>query len=257
MRAAVTMPLYRVHAIVLRRMDLGETDRVLRLLTREAGRLSAIAKGARRPTSRFAGATEPFTASRMLLATGKTFQIVSQCEMDQAFPNLRQDLEGIARAAYLCELVERLTDEQEPLPVLFDLLMETLKLLDAARMDRDAVVHMFELKLLAERGYEPQVSRCVECGASVEGSGLGFSASMGGALCRRHRYGAQDAVPIRATTLHCMAEMLALAPDPACGLQLPPETLKDLERCLRSYIAWHTEPTLRTAEFLQILRSAP
>lgn len=250
------MPLYRVHAIVLRRMDLGETDRVLRLLTREAGRLSAIAKGARRPTSRFAGSTEPFTASRMLLATGKTFQIVSQCEVECAFPSLRQDLERIARAAYVCELVERLTDEQEPLPALFDLTKETLQALEAVQVDLDTAMHVFELKLLAERGYQPQVSCCVQCGAPVGPSGVGFSASMGGALCPAHRHDAPDALPIRARTLRFMAHMIAAPVDTAFRLRLPPEVQTDLANCLRSYIAWHTERSLRTADFLEFLHSA-
>ena len=238
-------------------MDLGETDRVLRLLTREAGRLSAIAKGARKPTSRFAGATEPFTLSHMLLATGKTFQIVSQCEVEHAFPTLRQDLERIARAAYLAELVERLTDEHEPLPELFDLFTEALRILEATASGMDYVVHMFELQLLSERGYQPEVLHCVQCGLSATGAGLGFSPSLGGALCRRHRHEAPDAVPIRADTLQYMAKMLSQPPAAALHAELPVEALQDMARSLRAYIAWHTEPGLRTAEFLEMLRSAP
>src|SRR5947209_17527381 len=100
--------LYKVNAIVLRRNDLGETDRILRLLTREAGRVDAVAKGARRGTSKLSGATELFTQSRMLLATGKTLDIVSQCEIRESFPRLRTDLPALARASYLCELVGRM-----------------------------------------------------------------------------------------------------------------------------------------------------
>src|SRR5256885_1777053 len=108
------MPIYKVNAIVLRRMDLGETDRILRLLTRECGRVDVVAKGARRGTSRLSGATELFTHSRMMLATGKTLDIVSQCEIRESFPPLRSNLPSLSRAAYLCELVERFMEEREP-----------------------------------------------------------------------------------------------------------------------------------------------
>ena len=96
------MPVYKVNAVVLRRTDLGETDRILRLLTKEAGKVDAVAKGARRGMSRLSGATELFTFSRMLLAVGKSLDIVSQCEIRETFPALRDDLSHLARATYLC-----------------------------------------------------------------------------------------------------------------------------------------------------------
>src|SRR5437879_4466300 len=123
------MPVYKVNGIVLRRSDLGETDRILRLFTRECGRVDTVAKGARRGTSRLSGATELFTHSRMLLATGKTLDIVSQCEIRESFPGLRGDLQRIARATYLCELVDRLLADREPNTEAFDLLLSALYLL--------------------------------------------------------------------------------------------------------------------------------
>src|SRR5215468_2707066 len=103
------MPAYTTTGLVLHRLNLGETDKILTLYTREHGKLSAVAKGARRAGSRLSGATELFTDSKFLLATGKTLDIVTQCEIRESFPALRNDLERLARATYFCELLDRMT----------------------------------------------------------------------------------------------------------------------------------------------------
>src|SRR5579862_2141676 len=110
------MPLYKSTAIVLHRTNLGETDRILTLLGRETGKLNAVAKGARGPKSRLSGVSELFTHSRILLAAGRNLDIVSQGEIRESFPALRTDLALMARATYLCELTDRLTEEREPDP---------------------------------------------------------------------------------------------------------------------------------------------
>src|SRR5579862_3611183 len=99
------MPTYTADSLVLHRLNLGENDRILTLYTREHGKLSAVAKGARRATSRLVGATELFTQARVLLATGRSLDILTQCEIRASFPALRNDLERLARATYLCELL--------------------------------------------------------------------------------------------------------------------------------------------------------
>src|SRR5579863_4167977 len=120
------MPLYKADAIVLHRTNLGETDKILTLLCRENGKLGAVAKGSRRPGSKLSGATELYTYSRFLLAIGKNLDIVSQCEIRESFPALRGDLALLSRATYLCELTDRLVEEREPNPEVFDMLLSAL-----------------------------------------------------------------------------------------------------------------------------------
>lgn len=251
------MPVYKVNAIVLRRMDLGETDRILRLLAREAGRVDAVAKGARRGTSKLSGATELFTHSRMLLATGKSLDIVSQCEIKESFPVLRQDLHALARATYFCELVEKLMEEREPNADVFDLLLSGLYLLQRAQKtnsDPDVIVHAFELRLLAERGYRPELDRCVKCGGELGGRRVAFSPSLGGALCAADRYQAEDSNPLSNDGLVLMRRMLEAEPSELVGLVPDPRHTKEIGRCLRWYIRYRTERDVRSAEFLDMLR---
>ncbi len=248
------MPVYKVNAIVLRRTDLGETDKILRLLTREAGKVDAVAKGARRGTSKLSGATELFTFSRMLLAVGRTLDIVSQCEIRESFPALRNDLSSLARASYLCELVDRLMEEREPNQEVFDLLLSALYLLQRATEHPDVVVHSFELRLLAERGYRPELDRCVKCGGELEQRRISFSPSLGGALCSADRYAVDDAIPLSSGALDIMRRLLDAEPEQLVAMAPDPRAFREVDKCLRWYIRYRTERDLRSAEFLDMLR---
>src|SRR5437588_6301396 len=96
--------VYQAEVVVLRRTSFGETDRILVLFSREKGKLSAIAKGARRSLSRLGGGTEPFTQSSVQLAVGQNLDVLTQCRVERSFPALRRDLEKMGYASYLIEM---------------------------------------------------------------------------------------------------------------------------------------------------------
>src|SRR5574341_1723464 len=108
------MPVYKAEGIVLRRVNLGEADRIVTLLTREYGRLSAVAKGARKPKSRFVGRLELFTHLRGLLAQGRTLDVVSQVEVVDPFPAVRTDLGRMSAASFVAEVTDRALPERDP-----------------------------------------------------------------------------------------------------------------------------------------------
>ena len=116
----------RVEAIILQHSDWGEADRILRLFTREQGKLRAIAKGARKMKSRKAGHLEPFMRSKLMLAKGRDMWIVTQAEVIDPYTSLRENLELTARAAYVIELLDRLTYEEGQNWQLYDLVTKTL-----------------------------------------------------------------------------------------------------------------------------------
>src|SRR5579864_178097 len=97
--------VYRVEAVVMRRLAIGETDRVVVFFTRERGKISVVARGARGPRSRLAGLTEPFTYLHALLAQGQSLEVLTQGEVQNAFPAIRKDLVRIGYASYFSELV--------------------------------------------------------------------------------------------------------------------------------------------------------
>jgi len=154
--------LYRVSAIVLRRRDQGEADRLLTVLTRDRGKLTLLAKGVRRTASRKAGHIEPFTYVELLIAKGKSLDLVTQAETVEAHRRLREDLWRSSLAYYVAELTDAFIQDEDPHELLFDLVLETLGRLDRSE-NLPLAIRYCELHLLALAGYQPQLFRCVQC----------------------------------------------------------------------------------------------
>jgi DNA repair protein RecO (recombination protein O) len=237
----------------LHRISLGETDRIVTLLTPDHGKINAVAKGARRAGSKLSGATELFTQSRMLLAVGKSLDVIAQCEVSESFPVLRADLNLLARATYACELVDHLMEEREPDSEAYDLLLSTLYLLQRSVEIPDVVLHAFELRLLAIRGYAPRLDGCARCDGELGRGRVAFSPSVGGALCADCRFG-NDAAAVRPETLAVMQTMLVASPEAIIELTPPERIMAEVGRCLKWYIRYRLDRELRSVEFLDMLR---
>lgn len=174
--------VYRAEGVVLRRRNLGEADSILTVFSGSEGKFEAIAKGVRKARSRMRGHLEPLTRSRVLVARGRSLDVFTQAETVDAYRRLREDLDASAEALYCLELVDRFTEEHEPLPELYALLVGALELLEGG--GGAAVTRHFELRLLALLGYEPHVEGCVLCGGRLAEEETLLSAAAGGLVCR-------------------------------------------------------------------------
>ena len=159
--------IYHTEAIVLSRFELGEADRVLTLLTPHDGKLKAIAKGVRRPRSRIGGSVEPFAELHLVLARGRTFDVITQASVGHAWLSLRDRLESTATAWYLAELAERAVEERAAAYPVYALLRRAYQLLDDG-MAPGRVARWFEFGLADALGMRPEVERCVECDRVLE-----------------------------------------------------------------------------------------
>src|SRR5215472_15212416 len=132
--------VYTTDALILKRMDYGEADRILTLFTPGRGKIRAIAKGARRTTSRIAGHVELFTRSQLQLSVGRDLEIITQGESREQFPHLRTELWHATTAYYLAELIDKFTEEHNEYEDLYALLIESLRRLndDAASTAKQA-----------------------------------------------------------------------------------------------------------------------
>lgn len=174
------MSLYRDVAIVLRTHKFGEADRVVVLLTRQRGKIRAVAKGVRRTGSKFGSRLEPGSHVAVQLYEGRgELDLVTQAETVEPHHRIRSDLQRLARSAALLEAVEQLTQDREPAPRLFDMLAGGLRTIE----DRNpaAVTGAFYLKLLASEGVAPQLDGCVDCGGTE--APLWWAVEAGGLRC--------------------------------------------------------------------------
>ena len=158
---------YVTEAIVLSRFDYGEADRILTLMTPAGGKIKAIAKGIRKPTSRIGGSVEPFAELRLALAHGRTFDVITQVEVLHPWLRMRDDLVSFGTASYVAELANGTLEERHGAENVYLLLKRAYELLDAG-MAPGRVARWFEMHLADELGVRPEVDRCIECGRLLE-----------------------------------------------------------------------------------------
>ena len=226
--------LYRVRAIVLRRLDLGEADRIVTLFTVEHGKVRVVAKGSRRATSRIAGHLEPFTAARLLIARTRGLDIVSQAETLNAFPALRTSETAIATAGYFAELVDTLLADEQPNESVYELLLGALGLLNSGR-DPRLVTVILEMGVLRSIGYRPQLDACIACGAAIEAVAQGISME-GGVVCPNCLPGRPDAAAAGVGALRVLRAIDRGDIERLFGVRVPDDAWRDLDAVLGAYI---------------------
>ena len=246
--------LYRVAAIVLKRRDQGEADRLLTVLTRDRGKVTLLAKGVRRAASRKAGHVEPFTYVELLVAKGKSLDLVTQAETIEAHRRLREDLWRSSWAYTVAELADAFSQDDDPNALLFDLCLETL-----GRLNGDGeptlIVQYYELHLLALAGYQPQLFRCVQCSELLKPEVNFLSLERGGALCPAHGANHPGTIVLPLPVLKVLRFLQSRDWEQVAQLQLSPAVSQQVESVLARYIVYHLERTVRSATFLEKLRA--
>ncbi len=247
--------LYVTDAIVLSRFDYGEADRILTLLTPELGKIKAIAKGIRRPTSRIGGSLEPLAELRVQLARGRTFDVVTQVTMQHAWLGLRDDLEVTATAWYCAELVDRSLEERHAAEPLYLLLRRAYELLDAG-MAPARVARWFEMRLCDELGVRPEVDRCVECDRLLEpDDDVRWMPLVGGVLCERHPGPSHGAAGLTTDALRVLKAYQRMDVEGIAGLRLPAAVEAEVERVMGEFVRHVMERDTRSRRFLEEVRA--
>jgi DNA repair protein RecO (recombination protein O) len=234
----------KTEAIVMRSIRYGEADRILHLYTAQRGRVGAIAKGARRPKSRFGGRLEPFFRLDLLLHEGRgELLTVTQVNTVAGYSRLRASGPALGAGARACDAVLRLLDSAEPNPPAYNLLCRYLALLDDPAAPEAASLPTalsFRLKLALAAGFSPELTSCARCG---EGEHLvGFSGAAGGVVCAGCEAGS---FPLSEEAHRFMVEAIArpLAEAPTAG-ELE---LRQAERAIGETLEHHAHVQLRAA----------
>jgi DNA repair protein RecO (recombination protein O) len=248
---------YTTDAIVLSRFDYGEADRIMTLITPGLGKLKAIAKGIRRPTSRIGGSLEPFAELQVALARGRTFEVVTQVSVGHAWLNLRDSLESAATAWYLAELADRSLEERHAAEPLYLLLRHAYGLLDAG-MAPGRVARWYEMHLADELGMRPEVDRCAECDRMLEAVGrFRWIPQLGGVVCDRCPGPSHDRTGLSLDGLKLLKAYQRLDIEAIAALRLAESAEREVEAALRDFIRHALERDARSLGFLDEVRSAP
>lgn len=232
---------------MLRTQKLGEADRIVTLLTRETGRIRAVAKGVRRTSSKFGARLEPFMHVDLQLHTGRSLDIVTQVETITPWAGmLGSDYARYTTGTAILEAVERLTDaEREPAVQHYLLLVGALRTLAAGEHEPGLVLDAFLLRALSVAGYAPSFDACTQCG--LEGPHNSFAVAAGGSVCADCRP-AGCASPSPAT-LRLLAALLT--GDWACADASEERARREGHGLTAAYLNWHLERGLRSLPLVE------
>jgi DNA repair protein RecO (recombination protein O) len=245
--------VYRTEAIVLRRTDFGEADRLLTVFTPERGKLRLVAKGARKPSSRKSGHVELFTRGQFLVAVGRDLDIITQAETLEPFLGLREDLLRATYAYYVAELADAFTADRDENRHLFDLLNDAFRWLCEAG-DLPLVARYYELHLLGLAGYQPQLFVCVGCGKRLEPEMNFLSTADGGVLCRKCARDRMAASELSVNALKVLRFLQTREWETCRLLRLSSASHGEVERAMHQYITYHLERKLKSVDFIYRLR---
>ncbi len=245
--------------IVLGTTDFGEADRLVHLLTRDRGRITARARGARRSRKRYGGKLDRFSLVRCQLRTRRGNRItLGDVDLMQPFLGIRSDLVRTGMADHLIELVRLVSREGERNESLFGLTVQALSTLDAGPTPPEGWHHALTLTLLEHAGLAMAVHRCCACGRAADaGTAAYFSLAAGGMLCEDHAAEDPNARPLEDRQL---SHLLRLArvdlahPASAGGRAADDRAVREL---IRRFCTYHLERKLRSVAFLDQMLDAP
>lgn len=240
-----------VTGMVLSAMPVGDYDKRLVILTREHGKISAFAKGARRPNSALLACSQPFSFGVFSLFTGRSSYTVTSSEISNYFPELRDDIESVYYGMYFCEFADYITKENNDEREILKLLYQTLRAVAKKTIELPLIRLVFEFKIMALSGVAPQVFNCVKC-EKAEADYL-FSISSGGLLCEDCKVNDNTAIRLCTSSIYTLQYIISKDVENLYTFRVSQEVLGELEALIKRYLDHYMNHEFKSGELLRSL----
>ncbi|MCL1885819.1 MAG: DNA repair protein RecO [Dehalococcoidia bacterium] len=245
---------YQTPAIVIKKTKLGEADRILTLYSPTLGKIQGVAKAVRKPKSKLSGHLEMLTYSQVTLVRGKNIDTIIGSQTLNAFLAVKNDLSLLSCALYMAEIVSQFTPAETEDSRIFELLLHSIEQLSQAD-DINRLLRYFELHLLHQAGYRPELGKCVLCGKAPMTGINSFAPSAGGILCPScQRLGRHYGYSISWDGLGIMHFLQDGGWESVNVTPIDTTVLNEVERILRSYIRHLLEKDIKSAAWLDSIR---
>lgn len=248
--------LITVQGVVLSAMPVGEYDKRIVLLTRERGKISAFAKGARRLNSPFMAAADPFVFGNFTLYEGRTSYNLNQVSVTHHFVELASMQPGVYYGYYFLELADYFgregTDEKE----MMNLLYVTVKALLNPHIEDRLIRCIYELRTMHEQGLCPQLFQCSDCSKETteDPCAYYFSQESHGILCTSCAFGIRDARKISPATLYAMQYIVSAPLGRLYSFCVEPDILLEMEQIIHLYTARNTDKKFKSLQILDVMK---
>lgn len=241
----------KLEGIVLRARDYGETHKIVSIFTREHGKISVIAKGAKKTKSRTAAITQPFIHASFLVQVSKNLGTLNQGEIISSMRSIREDIIKTAYAAYVTELTEKICESNQADPFLFQQLLETLNWMTEEK-DIEILTMVYELKMFKKGGFAPELRYCVNCSKQNE-EHYHFSILEGGILCSRCRINDPNSVQLHPKLIRMLYVMMHLDIAKLGDISVKQENKQKIITILDEYYDRYGGYYLKSKKFLKQL----
>lgn len=229
-----------VTGMVLSAMPIGDYDKRIVILTKELGKISAFAKGARRPNSALLACTQPFSFGQFGLYTGRSSYNIMSCDISNYFPELRKDMAGMYYGLYFCEFTEYITKENNDEKEILKLLYQTLKAVAKRTIPLPLIRAIFEMKIVFLEGEGPQVFQCVKCQRTLSdlatAKEYSFSTECRGLLCDSCLYHDVRARKLNSSSVYAMQYIASKNIENLYTFTVTEDILKELTFCIEKYL---------------------
>ncbi len=241
----------RVTGMVIASMNVGEVDRRVTILTKERGKLSAFAKGARRPTSPLLACSNLFAFGDFILYEGRDSYNVESADIKTYFGDLLKDMSGIYYGMYVCEFAGHLTRENINAKREINLLYVTLRALEKNEMDKRLVRRVFELRFLTENGEMPEVYECVKCRnvKLIDEENAYLDVHEGGLICGKCGAGAGK-FRVSRSTVYALQFIVSAPLEKLYSFNLAPEVFNEVTEVAIRWIKEHVGFKMKTEDML-------
>ncbi len=248
----------KTEGLVLRGYRMSESSKVVVIYTRTAGKVRVVARGARRPRSKFGASVEPITWGAYVFYSreNRELQTLSEGDILYPFEGIKRVYRRLVYASAVCDLLDRLTPEEDANSLLCSVTLETLRWMET--VEEQAVelpLWYFQLKAAAALGYRPHLSGCVQCGVRITGGRVCFDAGRGGTVCRRCESGG---LGVKMATIQFLEQLQIARADRIDEKGFQASDTNEARRVLRSFLWRHigNRGQVKSLDFLNRMLAA-
>lgn len=243
--------IYKTEGIIIRSVDYGEGNKIITIYTKELGKIGVMAKGAKKTKSRLAAVSQLFSHGYFVFYHGGGLGNLTSGDIIDSFRILHQDIMKTAWAAYIVELLDKVTADREANAFLFYLLHSALTLIGQDK-DPEIVARIFELQVLQQAGVKPVLDKCVMC-HQEDNPGIAFSIKEGGMLCECCLSSDAHAVVLSAATIRLIRTLALMDISKLGKVEIKDTTRKQLAHIMRMFIDSYLGVSIKSRSFLEQL----
>jgi DNA repair protein RecO (recombination protein O) len=254
------MPRVKDNAFIINKTDFGESDIIITLFSASRGKISCIAKGAKRSRKRFPGSLELFSqvAFNGFIKNPLALTRIDECQLVKPYLNIQEDLKNYLNGCYFLEIINRCAAERQSNRAIFNLLDELFTFLSEGPHNRNfnCRIRLFELQIITLLGFKPELSHCLDCGMSLHRGNSPrrsflFSPQTGGLICNHCRPRHPAAFNVSKGTINLLNQAHRLDNELRNKVNFTPQVEAESARLCRALLSWHSGYNFKSLQILE------